>query len=499
MAAATAERLGSAGHRATLVGMDQADPGTLPAGADLLFVTSTFGDGDAPDNGSGFWDTLAGEQAPGWTECGSRCSPWATRRTTTSVGTGRRLDARLGELGGVRLTPRTDCEPDFEPSADAWLGQVLTALGTESAPTSPPRAPELTPSPTTARLVGNRLLSRPGAAKEVRRFTFDTRGTDLTYETGDAFGVRPVNSPALVDEWLTVSGADASTVVGLTGVGEVPFAEAVHRYLDITRITPDLLRFVAERTRDDRELRRLLRPDNKDGLARWSWGRQLVDVLAEYPVTAGAEEWAGVLKRLQPRLYSISSSPLVDPHRVSLTVSVVRYESLNGRPRGGVCSTFLADTEAGTEVPVFVRRSPHFRPPADPATPMVMVGPGTGVAPFLGFLHERRALGHAGPNWLFFGEQHRTTDFFYEAELTGLLEGGRSRGSTRRSPGTSARRCMCRTGCGSTGPRCGAGCGRVRISMCAGTPRGWRRTWTVRCGTSWSRTAGWTRARRGRT
>jgi sulfite reductase (NADPH) flavoprotein alpha-component len=294
------------------------------------------------------------------------------------------------------------------------------------------REPAVAPAETThatrshpgaARLVTNRLLSLPGSAKEVRHVVLDVADSPraVTYRAGDALAVRPTNAPALVDEWFEVTGWDPEQQVEVEG-RSLPLRAALTDELDISRVSSDLLTFVSERS-GSAALRRLLRSDNRSDLARWTWCRQAIDVVAELAPDVAATELLPVLRRLAARQYSISSSALVAPDRVALTMSVVRYESPAGAARAGVCSSYLADAPLGTLVPVHVQPTSHFRPPA-PDARAIMVGPGTGVAPFIGFLEDRRAAGHTGASWLFFGEQHAATDFYYRDELTAMLAEG---------------------------------------------------------------------------
>ena len=272
-------------------------------------------------------------------------------------------------------------------------------------------------NPFPAKLRTNRSLTGAGSAKDTRHFEIDLVGSGLAYEVGDSLGVFPTNNPALVEEMLGVLGFSGDEPVTDPNGNPLSIREALTRSYVITEKDKKLLAAIAEKDPTAAHFTPMVTPEGKAELDAYVSGREVIDPLLDHPAARFTpEEFVKLLRKLQPRLYSIASSQKAHPDAVHLTVAAVRYES-HGRKREGVCSTFLADRADDADVPVFVHTAKHFRVPEELSTPVIMVGPGTGIAPFMAFLQERKATGATGKNWLFFGDQKSATDFLYREEL----------------------------------------------------------------------------------
>lgn len=423
----------------------------LTARGKALIVSSTWGDGDPPDNAASFWSWLSADSAPRLENLHFAVLGLGDRNYPDFCGASRKFDGRLAELGAKRVIARGECDVDYEAAANAWIETLLTQLADKPLTTPAQANPSTNGSlngfhgsgnganfaagtvtkpgplygrhnPFPARLITNLLLNKPGSAKEVRHLELDLKGSDLSYQAGDALGVNPVNCPELVDQIIIALRSNAEESVTVEG-STISLREALTRHLEITRPSQELVAAVAKAA-PDTELARLFKADKPDALRAWLYGRGVIDLIyllqEPFPLLA----FIAVLKKLTPRLYSISSSPKAHPGQVHLTVSAVRYES-HGLARKGVASTFLADRVSDADfVKLFVQPSNNFRPPPSGDTPMIMVGPGTGIAPFRAFLQDRQVAGATGKNWLFFGDQTRSADFLYESQLTSWQKDG---------------------------------------------------------------------------
>jgi sulfite reductase (NADPH) flavoprotein alpha-component len=291
----------------------------------------------------------------------------------------------------------------------------MHADATAVAPAAPPRYTRANPFP--ARMLVNRRLSGPESEKDTRHFEIDLTGWGLSFEVGDSLAVYPTNEPELVDEIIHTIGATGNEQVPRPKGEPTTLRQALLRDYSVKQPTPKFLKAIAQRASAAPTLSYLLAADRKQDLETYLWGMEIVDFLSEHPsVRFAPEEFVGLLTKLQPRLYSVASSLKAYPDLVHFIVDVVRYES-NGRIRKGVCSAFLAERANDVPVPVFPSVAKHFHLPEDPETPIIMIGPGTGVAPFRAYLQERKATGAKGKNWLFFGAQHEKCDFAYGDEF----------------------------------------------------------------------------------
>ncbi|MBO9474813.1 sulfite reductase flavoprotein subunit alpha [Shimia sp. R10_1] len=427
-----AELAKSKGFAPRVTELDAVEMDQLAAMENVIVVISTYGEGEMPDNAELFWEALSAETAPRLANLNYGVLALGDTSYEFFCQAGKLIDTRLEQLGAKRLAVRVDCDIDFEDAAAEWLAATIPDV--DDAAPSKTAAPETKTatskieksaysrkSPFLAKVADNQILSGAQSAKEIRHIAFDLGESGMTYEAGDALGVMPVNAPDLVSGIIKRLGvAEDTDVAGR----DQALGALLSTGLEIMTPSRDLIRALEPMAKHD-EFSHVVGNGDKEALEAFLWGKDTLDLLNLNPDLAlDVDEFVSWLKPLQHRAYSISSSPKAHAGEVHLTVAAVRW-NYNHRVHNGVCSTFLADqAPKGATAGIFMSPNKSFRVPQDNDVPMIMVGPGTGIAPFRAFLEERRELGAQGANWLFFGDQHRESDFIYEDEISAMSASG---------------------------------------------------------------------------
>jgi sulfite reductase (NADPH) flavoprotein alpha-component len=430
LASQTAKEAKQLGFKAEVVNMADTTPEKVADSENLLVLVSTWGEGDPPETATDFHTAFMSDAAPKMK--GTRFSVLGLGDTSYEhfCKMGIDFDSQLETLGGERIYPRVDCDVDFDDSYAAWLKGSLGALVQLAAPSAGTIAPVAAiaeptqysrKNPYPAQLKERVLLNGAGSAKETIHLEFDLEGSGLEYRVGDSLAVIPHNAKDVVEAVLKASKLNPTEKITLKD-SEFTLLEALTSQLDVTALSKPVLNRYNEIAQSE-ELNAII--NDKEQMLAFIEGRDLADLLSTFPAAElKAQALIECLRKLPPRLYSIASSLIAHEEEVHLTVGVVRYDS-HGRTRKGVCSTYLADRiQPGETAGVFVTANKNFKLPQNPDTPIIMVGPGTGIAPFRAFIEERAATGAPGKNWLFFGDQHYQTDFLYQLEWQDYLNDG---------------------------------------------------------------------------
>ncbi len=410
--------------------MDEVDVAQLAKMDYLLIITSTYGEGAMPDNAEMLWEAANSDAAPRLENVNYSVLALGDTSYDLFCQAGIDWDQRLEALGAKRIFDRVDCDVDFEAAAEEWISEVVPLMA-EGASTVAvvDTAPQASKSaynrknPFPAKMSVNRIVTALDSSKETRHYEISISGSDLSYEAGDALCVIPSNCPELVANIIKALGCTGSEQEPVAGE-LISLSDALQSHFEIKLPSKELVEEIAKRS-GDQELNNILSSGDKDQLSNYLWGRDTLDLFLQFPnAEFSAAEFIALLKPLQHRAYSISSSGKAHPDTVHLTVASVRYDA-HGRNHKGVCSTYLADLVGEeTDVRVFFTPNNNFRVPNDDSLPMIMVGPGTGIAPFRAFLQEREFRKANGKNWLFFGDRNASTDFIYREEIEAMQSSG---------------------------------------------------------------------------